>query len=76
MRLAPYGVIKNNWAELNHEDIGIIERMQCGRATDGFDGGVLSPYQDPALPGPGSAAFHNHDNVGDFQLNQPPCSSL
>jgi hypothetical protein len=47
MRLAPYGVIKNNWTELNDEDIGIIERMQCGRATDGFDGGVLSPYQDP-----------------------------
>jgi choline monooxygenase len=40
-------LIKNNWTDLNHEDIGIIERMQCGRASDGFDGGVLSPYWDP-----------------------------
>lgn len=39
-------VIKN-WNDLNHEDIGIIERMQVGRASDGFDGGVLSPYWDP-----------------------------
>ncbi len=39
-------VIKN-WYDLNQEDIGIIERMQAGRASDGFDGGVLSPYWDP-----------------------------
>ena len=39
-------VIKN-WNDLNHEDIGIIERMQIGRTSDGFDGGVLSPYWDP-----------------------------
>ncbi|MCZ6578141.1 MAG: aromatic ring-hydroxylating dioxygenase subunit alpha [Gammaproteobacteria bacterium] len=39
-------VIKN-WNDLNHEDIGIIERMQAGRRSDGFDGGVLSPYWDP-----------------------------
>jgi choline monooxygenase len=25
----------------------IIERMQAGRASEGFDGGVLSPYWDP-----------------------------
>jgi choline monooxygenase len=37
----------NNWNDLNHEDIGIIERMQDGRSSDGFDGGVLSPYWDP-----------------------------
>lgn len=41
-------VIKN-WHDLNNEDIGIIERMQAGRASDGFDGGVLSPYWDPVL---------------------------
>jgi choline monooxygenase len=41
-------VIKN-WYDLNHEDIGIIERMQNGRNSDGFDGGVLSPYWDPVL---------------------------
>lgn len=36
-----------NWNDLNHEDIGIIERMQVGRRSDGYDGGVLSPYWDP-----------------------------
>ena len=39
-------VIKN-WNDLNNEDIGIVERMQAGRLSDGFDGGVLSPYWDP-----------------------------
>jgi choline monooxygenase len=38
-----------NWNDLNAEDIGIIERMQAGRASEGFDGGVLSPYWDPVL---------------------------
>ncbi|MGI9290711.1 MAG: aromatic ring-hydroxylating oxygenase subunit alpha, partial [Gammaproteobacteria bacterium] len=38
-----------NWNDLNHEDIGIIERMQKGRNSEGFDGGVLSPYWDPVL---------------------------
>lgn len=37
----------DNWNDLNHEDIGVIERMQAGRYSDGFDGGVLSPYWDP-----------------------------
>ena len=39
-------VIKN-WHDLNLEDIGILERMQRGRLSDGFNGGVLSPYWDP-----------------------------
>ena len=39
-------VIKN-WNDLNHEDIGVIERMQAGRYSEGFEGGVLSPYWDP-----------------------------
>ena len=38
-----------NWNDLNHEDIGIVERMQKGRESEGFDGGVLSPYWDPVL---------------------------
>ena len=37
----------DNWNELNHEDIGVIERMQAGRYSEGFEGGVLSPYWDP-----------------------------
>ena len=40
-------LVIQNWTNLNHEDIGIVERMQSGRASDGFDGGVLSPYWDP-----------------------------
>jgi len=39
--------VVKNWNDLNHEDIGIIERMQKGRSSDGFDGGALSPYWDP-----------------------------
>jgi len=38
--------VVDNWNDLNHEDIGIIERMQKGRSSEGFDGGVLSPYWD------------------------------
>ena len=34
------------WRELNGEDIGVVERMQQGRHSPGFDGGVLSPYWD------------------------------
>ena len=39
----------DNWAQLNAEDIGVIARMQQGRHSDGFDGGVLSPYWDPVI---------------------------
>lgn len=38
-----------NWHDLNLEDVGVIERMQAGRHSEGFDGGVLSPYWDPVL---------------------------
>ncbi|MXZ80623.1 MAG: aromatic ring-hydroxylating dioxygenase subunit alpha [Gammaproteobacteria bacterium] len=41
--------VAENWKALNAEDIGIIERMQAGRYSEGFDGGVLSPYWDPVL---------------------------
>ncbi len=41
--------VLDNWKELNDEDIGVIERMQQGRHSDGFDGGVLSPYWDPVI---------------------------
>lgn len=41
--------VVQNWKDLNREDIGIIERMQSGRNSEGFDGGVLSPYWDPVL---------------------------
>jgi len=40
-------VVIKNWHDLNNEDISILERMQAGRLSDGFDGGVLSPYWDP-----------------------------
>lgn len=38
-----------NWHDLNNEDVGVVERMQAGRLSEGFDGGVLSPYWDPVL---------------------------
>ena len=41
--------VVQNWHDLNNEDIGVIERMQAGRHSEGFDGGVLSPYWDPVL---------------------------
>ena len=36
-----------NWRELNQEDVGVVERMQTGRNSDVFQGGVLSPFWDP-----------------------------
>lgn len=41
--------VARSWHELNLEDIGVVERMHAGRASEGFDGGVLSPYWDPAV---------------------------
>ena len=37
------------WEELNHEDIAPLERMQRGRYSPGFDGGMLSQYWDGAV---------------------------
>lgn len=37
------------WREINGEDVGIIERMQQGRLSRGFDGGRFSPYWDEAV---------------------------
>lgn len=36
------------WESLNPEDFGIVENMQRARRSPGFDGGVLSPFWDPA----------------------------
>ncbi len=36
------------WKDLNDEDVGILERLQIGRQSPGFDGGSLSPYWDEA----------------------------
>lgn len=38
----------DTWHGLNEEDINVIERMQQGRSSPGFDGGTLSPYWDGA----------------------------
>lgn len=45
----PRELVAQNWHDLKIEDVGIIERMQAGRASDAFQGGVLSPYWDPVL---------------------------
>ncbi|HIF88586.1 MAG TPA: aromatic ring-hydroxylating dioxygenase subunit alpha [Candidatus Thioglobus sp.] len=39
----------DTWHGLNEEDIGVIERMQQGRHSPGFDGGTLSPFWDSAI---------------------------
>ena len=36
------------WQQLNTEDFTIVENMQVARSSPAFDGGVLSPYWDPA----------------------------
>ena len=35
-----------NWHEVFAEDIFVVEGMQKGRSSDGFDGGVFSPAMD------------------------------
>ena len=32
------------WEDLNHEDIGMLERLQQGRLSPAYDGGRLSPH--------------------------------
>ena len=58
-----------NWHDLNNEDIGVIERMQAGRASEGFDGGVLSPYWDPVQQHFGRLIF---EAVEDFASDINP----
>lgn len=36
----------DGWVEVFTEDIDVVERMQKGRASSAFDGGVLTPYHD------------------------------
>jgi len=36
------------WTQLNTEDFRIVENMQRARKSPAFDGGVLSPFWDPA----------------------------
>jgi choline monooxygenase len=35
------------WKTVFDEDIGVVERMQRGRQSPGFSGGVFSPHMDP-----------------------------
>lgn len=41
--------VVNTWHALNEEDIDVIERMQRGRSSPGFTGGMLSPHWDGAI---------------------------
>ena len=36
----------DDWVDVFVEDIDVVERMQRGRASEAFDGGVLTPYHD------------------------------
>jgi len=45
--------VLNAWQEVFTEDIGVVEAMQRGRHSPGFDGGKFSPAMDPP-----THAFH------------------
>jgi hypothetical protein len=78
----PRAHVINNWNNLNHEDIGIIVRMQEGRHSDGFDGGVLSPCWDPTqqyfarLPSNSIAAKSNRNRESCFTTRRIEFSTV
>jgi choline monooxygenase len=41
-----FDTLIETWKEVFEEDIWVVERMQLGRASDAFGGGVLTPYHD------------------------------
>ena len=43
---AAMATLVETWKEVFAEDIWVVERMQTGRASDAFGGGVLTPYHD------------------------------
>ena len=45
--------VRETWREVFQEDVAVVEGMQKGRASPGFDGGVFTPV----LEGP-SHCFH------------------
>ena len=42
------GRVLETWDALNREDVAVLESMQRGRDSPGFDGGSLSSFWDPA----------------------------
>lgn len=40
----PRDALFKMWEDLNHEDIGMLERLQQGRLSPAYDGGRLSPH--------------------------------
>ena len=38
--------LQDSWRVVFNEDIGVVEGMQAGRQSPGFDGGVFSPAMD------------------------------
>jgi choline monooxygenase len=41
-----FDTLIQTWKEVFVEDVWVVERMQKGRASDAFGGGVLTPYHD------------------------------
>src|SRR5580658_7240676 len=41
--------VMTNLSSINAEDVGIVESMQAGRHSPGFDKGPFSPYQEATL---------------------------
>ena len=57
------------WDELNTEDFRIVENMQGARVSPGFDGGVLSPFWDPATQ-------HFAKLVASYMFDKDPGDTL
>ena len=43
---APRAANRKRWQTIFEEDKNVVESMQCGRQSPGFDGGVFSPAMD------------------------------
>ena len=41
--------IRERWASILEEDVGVVEGMQRGRRSPAFDGGVFAPVLDPPV---------------------------
>jgi len=48
----------NDWTNVFKEDIFAVERMQKGRSSPGYDGGIFSPAMD-------APTVHFHEWVAD-----------
>ena len=58
--------IRERWASILGEDVGVVEGMQRGRRSPAFDGGVFAPVLDPPV-------HHLHRWVARRLAANTPC---